>query len=108
MNLEPADLSDIPILPEDQPVVDFVAKWMRVQNQSAKIGDDEEWSSWFVVEQQMFRIGITGDRESASWMCFQFAKAMAKTRPSRTEETSRCVSLSTQSVGGLSGSFVVG
>ena len=41
-------------------------------------GDGELWSAWFVVDQQSFRIGVDCDRDSAVWLCWQFAKAMKK------------------------------
>lgn len=74
------DFSQLPVMPEHAEIVELTKRFTRISDQSdiAEEPDAVIVSCWFIVEQQSFRFAVSDDRQDASWLCFQFAKALSK------------------------------
>ena len=73
------DISLLPIRPEHYRIKELMEKWTRVAPCVVE-GEPDAHNSFFVAGNQQFCISSIADssKEGASWLCWQFAKALEK------------------------------
>lgn len=73
------DISHLPIMPEHYRIKELMEKWTRIAPVVVE-GEPDAHNAFFVAGNQQFCISIFAEstKEEASWLCWQFAKALEK------------------------------